>query len=166
MNLDKNRLSQARRMSIVHLPLSNVKISPAENSKDNTLTANGNIDFLVPILYDDHSSNPFIHTYHPDHDNYINSDYSEGISTTEAEGIESWGITRKLNFVFNDVISQSEDINREFFRPSQWGTSLFGGKYYETILFKDANGSSKQHEVKGIFTLKRLNSIGELDASK
>src|SRR5690606_17954391 len=61
-----SQLASARRISAVHLPVS------AGNQPwafTGAMEVGGTLSTVVQVAYDDHASNPFLHTYHPDHDN-------------------------------------------------------------------------------------------------
>ena len=83
-------LDTARRITAVHLPW----------SEDNTpwpvqgeLSFSGTISTSVTNLFNDHSSNPFLHTYHPDHDNKNPKFEDYG---PEGRGQESFDIIRDI----------------------------------------------------------------------
>ena len=60
--LDKNRLNESARLSVVHLPYKNKNTAWKCNGE---LAHNGELITYVDVEYDDHVSSPFIHTYHP-----------------------------------------------------------------------------------------------------
>ncbi len=81
------------------------------------LTGTAAFDFTLG--YTD-SSNPFVHAYHPDHDNM-----DERFSTVLPAGRESNNIRRQITFTFAAQ-------NPNGFDPS-WGSSTLGGTYTEVI---------------------------------
>lgn len=86
--LDPDRLAGARRISAVHLPWT------ADNtgwSFDGPLEADHPISVLVPLDHTDQASNPFLHTYHPDHDN-LDPDFEQELP----RGVESYAIERRI----------------------------------------------------------------------
>ena len=65
------------------------------------------------VDHGDHVANPFLHTYHPDHDN-LNADFD----ATLPRGVESFGIERSMSFVlspsgngFNQIVSMGNTIS-------------------------------------------------------
>jgi hypothetical protein len=91
--------------------------------------------------------NPFVHRYHPDHDN-LNESYS---STLEA-GRESPTITRQITLQFT-----AEDPDR--LQLAGWGSSQLGGIYRETIL-----GLHKAPlRVEGTFRIHLASNVAQLN---
>lgn len=102
----------------------------------------------VVLEYDD-PRNPFMHRYHPDHNN-LRPDYE----TMLDEGIESWTVTRHLTLDFTAA-------DPEFPEGAQagWGDARIGGVYLETI-----EGLHRQDiTVQGVFRLRRVSNIVELN---
>ena len=88
-------------------------------------------------------TNPFVHQYHPDHDN------KDARFNPVGAGVESYTITRAVSFSF--LASPPPGT------PSTgWGTTVLGGDYAETMTgaHRDAITSS------GTFTFRRVNDIG------
>lgn len=143
------QLADARRISSVHLPTS------AGNVPWNctgTMQPGGSLTGSVPLDYNDPSSNPFLHPYHPDHDN-LNAQFT----TTLARGNESYGVTRQitLNFTapgndFNSLTQSTQDLT---------------GNYAEAITFQARGSQTRQYNVLGTFTLKRLSDIATLTSN-
>lgn len=79
----------------------------------------GPLSFTVTLGYN-HPSHPFVHTYHPDHDNM-----DERFEITLPAGRESNAITRSIVFTF-------VPSNPNGFDP-QWGGTRLGGTYRETV---------------------------------
>ena len=99
------------------------------------------------MSYDDQSSNPFLHTYHPDHDN------RNALFTTPplARGVESYGVTRQITLSFtapsnnfNSLTQNSDDLS---------------GNYIEAITFQARGSQTRQYNVLGTFSLKRISDI-------
>lgn len=65
--------------------------------------------------------NPFVHRFHPDHDNL-----DERFETTLPEGQESFSVTRALEFEFLSTDPENLQL-------SGWGDTQLGGIYRETI---------------------------------
>ena len=64
--LDPKELASARRISAAHLPFT---AANAGWPFSGPLALTANITATATVNYDDQVSNPFLHTYHPDHDN-------------------------------------------------------------------------------------------------
>jgi hypothetical protein len=79
----------------------------------------GSLSFTVPLAHDD-ATNPFLHKYHPDHDN-MDARFEQVL----AAGKESPAISRSVTLTFTDVNPRGYD-------PS-WGATQLGGTYTETI---------------------------------
>lgn len=91
--------------------------------------------------------NPFVHRYHPNHDNL---DYD--FETPLAEGRESFTVSRRLELQF-----AGEDPDG--FMLAGWGDSLVGGTYSETI-----TGLHKEPlYVAGTFRLHQVSRVAVLD---
>ena len=86
--LDPAQLARARRISSVHLPWSaaNVPWSCAGE-----LRAGSALGPTVSVGYADPASNPFVHGYHPDHDN-LNATFDGPV----ARGEESYAVDRRI----------------------------------------------------------------------
>jgi hypothetical protein len=74
------------------------------------------------ILWYTNVLNPFVHQYHPDHDNYDDSH-----TTLLADGVECPTITRQITCQFT-----ASDPNG--LPLSGWGDNQVGGIYTETII--------------------------------
>src|SRR4030095_8898543 len=106
----------------------------------------------VPVSCTCQSSNPFLHTYHPDHDNL-----DALFSTPLAQGIESYGVTRQItlsfaapNNDFNSLTQSSDDLS---------------GNYLEAITFAARGSQTRQYNVLGSFSLKRISDITTLTSN-
>ena len=104
-------------------------------------------EFILP--YDDRV-NPFVHAFHPDHDNreFLNSELvAKGDGAAGTGDYESWSVTRKVNFTFaaNDPIGAN---------PA-WNLSVTGGTYKENII-----GLGKTDIITaGVFRLTKVSDI-------
>ncbi len=103
----------ASRVSSSHFPVGLKQLGTG------TLGLTGSLTFSVALGKDD-ASNPFIHTYHPDHDNL-----DERFETTLPAGKESPAVSRTVTLTF----ASSNPLG---FDPA-WGASSLGGTYTETI---------------------------------
>ena len=144
-----SELGVARRISAVHLPASAGNVPW---SFTGTMAPGSSVTGSVPLSYDDQSSNPFIHTYHPDHDNL-----DESFNTPLARGLESYGVTRQitLNFTapdddFKSLTQSSDDLS---------------GSYIEAITFLARGSQTRQYNVLGTFSLKRISDIPTLTSN-
>lgn len=154
--LKKAELASARRISSVHLPFS---------ATNNGWTCNGDvipgqtITTRVNIEYNDQASNPFVHTYHPDHDNLSPSLSSPSV---EPIGKESYKIQRDITLTVN--------ANGTDFRSLSRSGERVTGVYDETITIIGLQTSSgppnqKVYRVRGKFTLYQISKIGHLTAN-
>jgi hypothetical protein len=84
-----------------------------------SLAPTGTLSFTVPLGYDS-DSNPFVHRYHPDHDNL-----DPLFGTKLAAGKESWTVNRAITLTFATSLPSVMD-------PA-WGVSMLGGTYSETV---------------------------------
>ncbi|MDA7515817.1 hypothetical protein N8614_03825 [Akkermansiaceae bacterium] len=142
--------SGAARIVAAHLPLDRVLTATGAVGNDTTLTQTIDIPFNDP-------TNPFVHKYHPDHDN--NS--ASGSALTA--GQESYNVSRAVAFTFTPSPPEGSTIT------TGWGSSVIGGNYAETIqgLSKDSLGVGEGDgiQLSGTFELRRVSEIGELTVS-
>ncbi len=139
-------LAKARRISAVHLPTSagNVPWTFA-----GTMGQGGTLSVTLPLAYDDQASNPFLHTYHPDHDNL---DAQFGLQL--ARGQESYGVTRQMTLAFTDPADDFESLTG--------GSGDLSGRYTEVVTFQSKGTQARQFNVLGSFSLKRISDITRL----
>ena len=117
----------------------------------------------VETLHDDHASNPFLHTFHPDHDNRD----AEFNSAALATGIESYRIVRDIGLAFT--------LPADDFAALTAGTEVLSGDYAEemtligqdyTYLDESENEVSatvtRSYGVQGAFALRRISPIESL----
>lgn len=141
-------LKQARRITAAHLPWS------ANNTGwafDGRLGEQASLTATVALSYDDQAANPFLHTYHPDHDN-LNATF-DGVL---AEGAESYGIQR-------DITLHVQPASDDFVSLVSAATTL-RGNYQEVVQLRGASRSEgvtdrRQLEVRGVFQLKRVSDL-------
>ena len=110
----------------------------------------------VTVAHDEHASNPFLHTYHPDHDN-LDARFSD---TPLPTGFESYRVLREITLSLNP--------------PSDNFTSIVGsgqiieGVYHEILTFEGKQApqgpESRSFISQGKFILRRLNDIPVLTA--
>ena len=98
----------------------------------------------VTIPFDD-PTNPFVHAYHPDHDN------RDARFAPLGAGVESYDLTRRLTFTFTSSPPNGSTIGG-------WGSTIYGGTYAETVEGLNKNPLT----VGGTFTLRRVSEIAEI----
>ena len=107
----------------------------------------------VLIDHNDHASNPFLHTYHPDHDN-LGADFASG----EPVGSESYTIKRDIKLTFNTSGNDFNSLTRSSKRLS--------GIYEETLtligLAATPPVNEKEYAMKGVFVINRISDIATL----
>lgn len=137
--------ASALRFSVAHMPL--------DRAIDDTGSGNsGNVALgaaMVRSLFLDYreGTNPFVHLYHPDHDN--KDARPDGTSTPKAEGEESFSVTRQCTFDFASTAPPG---------VTGWGAQVIGGTYSETL-----TGLHKETiQVSGTFELRRVSEIGSI----
>lgn len=117
------------------------------------LKCSGTISTVIecrPILEssaaDTNPTNPFLHRYHPDHDN-LASDY-------KAFRPEANRISRAITLAF-DSVPKDNPTNP----PPGWGISILGGTYRESVV-----GLAKGAIItEGNFTIRLATDVGELN---
>ena len=104
----------------------------------------------VPLRYDD-PLNPFVHKYHPDHNN-LDEYYEEPLP----DGQESWSITRDVSLEFVDYVASKSVLAAA---DAGWGDQWIGGTYRETV-----TGLHKTPVyVQGTFRLTYVSDVAELN---
>lgn len=145
--LNADYREQARRITAVHLPWT---------ATNTAWVFDGNLGaetVTTTILVDDndHASNPFLHTYHPDHDN-LNPTFQSVLP----QGAESYTIQRDITLTKAGPASDFDSLTSS-------GQAL-AGEYRETItLLGLARGGgtedSQRFQVRGRFSLQHLSNI-------
>lgn len=128
---------QITRISTANLPL----IDPLAMTFDGT-----NLSVRVELPYDD-PTNPFVHPFHPQHDN---KEFRNNEASKLSDGIESYTVARTMTFSFletDPVISGN---------PS-WNISESGGVFTEQV-----SGLNKTIYVQGAFRLERVSRATSL----
>ncbi len=144
--MDPVHLDTARRISAIDLPWSSNNVPWACTG---TLGPGGTLSTTVGLAYDDQASNPFLHTYHPDHDN-LDASYQNELP----RGAESYDITRQITL---DIMPPGNDFNS----LTHAGQSL-SGTYLEAITLTGAGSASRTFHVSGIFAINRISTIATL----
>jgi hypothetical protein len=104
----------------------------------------GTVSCTITIPFND-PTNPFVHQYHPDHDN------KDARFQPVGAGVESYNITRTCTFTFTASPPPGGTT-------IGWGSSVIGGTYAETITGIHKNPIT----VSGTFELRRASEIGTL----
>ena len=144
--LDPRQLASARRVSAVHLP-----VTPTNTiwTFSGPLQAGTSLTATVRQEHSDQASNPFLHTYHPDHDN-LDARFLQPL----AAGFESYTITRVITLTItppgNDFVSLTSS------------GQVFTGVYAETVTLAGKGAESRTFATQGTFSLNRINRIGTL----
>jgi hypothetical protein len=138
--LHPDRKAEAMRLVSSQMPLDRVITGSGSFAVGSSLT------HQIVIPFND-AVNPFVHQYHPDHDNR-----DANLRDLQA-GVESYDITRTCTFTFTQSPPDGSSI-------AGWGTSTYGGTYAETI--RGLNKSPVTLRTSGTFTFRRLSEIAEL----
>jgi len=149
-NLNRNLLKDARRISAVHLPFSEANEGWAFNGP---VVPGATAKATVTTAHDDGGTNPFVHQYHPDHDNL-----DPTFKAQVPRGMESYGIRREITL---RVLPPSTNVF------SLGNSRTMRGWYKETIrLVGLARGGgtndTRDFMVSGPFTLTRISEVGAL----
>jgi hypothetical protein len=141
--LNPEKLSDARRLSSVSFPWSeNNQPWPMQGGflRDGTLAA------VIDLGFDDQRSNPFLHTFHPDHDN-LNSDFD----ATLPAGRESWSVRREVRLNLHAPADDFRSVTRTGDQIDAW--------YDEAITLSGSGGEAKTYDVSGHIVLRRIADV-------
>ncbi len=144
--LDNTQLASARRVSSTQLPWTE---GNAPWTFTGSLTQGSALEVSVDLAHDNQASNPFLHTYHPDHDN-LNATFDAALE----EGAESLRVERVIRL---SVTPPGDD-----FASLTGSTKTMVGRYEETIILHSAETQSRAFAVQGGFALNRVSSISTL----
>lgn len=138
--------SAARRIVATHMPLDRALSSTGSFSIGSDLSC------TIATPFDD-PTNPFVHQYHPDHDN-------KSGQTALLAGQESHSVTRRVTFTFTETPPGGGSA-------TGWGSGVIGGTYGEVVsgLHKDSVGVGTGDGIRlsGIFELRRASELGTLN---
>lgn len=138
-HLKADEKANAQRFVATHLPLDLVLATGSGSvALGQTLVRSISIPF-------NERTNPYVHTYHPDHDN---KDSRFALLTTP---LESPNIGRTLSFTFSATPLPTSS-------PLGWGSTVLGGSYSETITGLHKNPLT----VSGTFELRRVSELGSI----
>jgi hypothetical protein len=141
--IDPALLGSARRISAVHMPWSESN-TPWEMTKVGSVYS---ATIITP--YDNPGSNPFVHQYHPDHDN-LNASFKQVLP----KGNESYGISRS--------ISLSQQAPGSDYVGQTIGSMERRGIYEETLTVEGVGTGVRSFKVVGTFYLNRISPISKL----
>ncbi|MES2707046.1 MAG: hypothetical protein V4726_10640 [Verrucomicrobiota bacterium] len=108
-------------------------------------TAGTTSNWTITVPFDD-ATNPFVHTYHPDHDNISPA------GTPLGNKAESHTITRRCAFTFTAAPPAGNSV-------TGWGSTVLGGTYAESL----EGLNSKPLNVSGTFVMSRISDIAAID---
>ena len=133
-------LGSALRLTSAHLPLNQAIPTAGGFGAGAAMTGTINLPYNDP-------TNPFMHQYHPDHDN------RDARLNPVGNGVESWSVNRIVTFTFDAVAPAGVS--------GSWGSRLLTGTYQEVI-----TGIHRQSiTIGGAFTLRRVSNSGTLITS-
>jgi hypothetical protein len=138
--LHPDRKAEAMRLVSSQMPLDRVL------SGSGSFAVGSILAYQVVLPFDD-PTNPFVHQYHPDHDNR-----DANLLPLKA-GVESYNITRECSFEFTETPPDGSSV-------TGWGTSVYGGNYSEII--KGLNKPSQNLTTSGTFLFRRLSEIADI----
>ncbi len=135
--LAADKLGSAIRLTAAHMPLDRTILTAGSFAPGGSVTGTIGLPFNDPV-------NPFVHQFHPDHDN------RDARFAPVSAGVESWNVSRAVTFTF--AASPPAGAN------ASWGSRLLTGTCSETYtgLRKDTVTAT------GTFTLRRISDIGTL----
>ncbi len=136
--LKTSALASARRISAAHLPAGRVFTGSGN------VTSGSSLACTISLPYDDRT-NPFVHPFHPDHDN------KDARFEPVGEGVESYTVNRATTFTFTSAPPSGGVV-------AGWGSSVIGGTYREII----TGLHSSSIQLDGTFELRRVSEIGTL----
>jgi len=145
--LDPAHLDSARRITATHLPWTDAN---APWPVTGHLQPGGVLTTTVDEAYDDQTSNPFLHTYHPDHDNL-----DATMKIELAQGAESYRITRQMTLTVNPPANDFASLTT--------ASQSLVGFYQETITLGGLAGASRIFYANGTFALNRISSLSTLN---
>ncbi|MGV3772154.1 MAG: WD40/YVTN/BNR-like repeat-containing protein [Verrucomicrobiales bacterium] len=144
--LDADQLASARRITATHLPFS------IENNHWLTAGAiqpGSVVIFTVVESYKDQASNPFLHTFNPNHDN-LDANFKSVLPL----GIESYNITRAIRLTFTGVSNDFSSLTAS--------AQSRDGVYEETMTIGAQGGASRDFKFSGSFNLQLISPIATL----
>lgn len=144
--LDSTQLNSARRITATHLPFSK---SNAPWSASGTFDLGRVLIFNVVESYKDQTSNPFLHTFHPDHDN-LDVNFTQLL----ARGVESYDITRIIKLTFS--------LGGTNFASLTAAAQSRTGTYEETMAIGAEGSASRNFRLSGSYKLQLISPVTSL----
>jgi hypothetical protein len=144
--LDRRQLGIARRISSIHMPWTEGN-TPWNFTGE--LRQGGTLSAVLELPYDAQASNPFLHTYHPDHDN-LDAKFQQVMPV----GFESYRVSRQVSLTVTPPANDFASLTK--------GSQSLSGDYTETIMFYGRGTEFRQFEVRGAFTLNRISRLETL----
>lgn len=141
--LNPATLASARRISSVHFPWTE---SNEPWAFEGAFVRGGVVEARVHLGHDDHRSSPFLHAFHPDHDNL-----DATFSRAEPRGRESWDVERRVRI---RIRPPGED-----FRSLVGASDRIDGLYEETLTFSGVGSEARIHDVSGTIVLRRVSDV-------
>lgn len=111
-----------------------------------TVSHGSSVLWRISVAHND-PTNPFVHTYHPDHDN-LDATFTFPLDS----GVESYAVTRDCSFNFTATPPDGSTV-------AGWGSTILGGTYAETL----TGLNSKPLTVGGGFVMRRISEIPDID---
>ena len=136
--LHASHLAKAVRLSTSHLPTDLVQ------EMSGSLVPSASLTTTVS-LGANHPSNPFLHTYHPDHDNK-----DARFENPALAGTESHAVSRAITLALNAAAGPGDG--------PEWGTNLLSGTFSETV----TGIHKKSIAATGIFAIGKVSDIAVL----
>lgn len=147
IQLKQDLKASALRFSVAHMPLDRV-IEDLGTGNSGNMSLGGTMVRTLSVDYRE-GTNPFVHLYHPDHDN--KDARPDGSSIPKGNGEESYTITRQFTFQFASTAPAGSNA-------TGWGTQTIGGNYSEVL-----SGVHKEDiQLSGTFELRRVSEIGSI----
>ena len=141
--LDASNLASARRISAAHLPWTQANTPWAFSKDGSTWVA------TVNTPHDSVGASPFVHQYHPDHDN-LNAAFNAALP----KGQESYGITR--TFRLTPAVTALD------FDSETSGDSKRFGVYEETVVLEASGSNTRTFRAFGTYSLTRISPVSRL----
>ncbi len=139
-DLKTSELASARRFSSAQLPPDTVVASGT-----GSVALGQTLVRTIPIAHNA-PTNPYVHTYHPDHDNR-NARFDAPVNAF----VENPTISRECSFTFTTTPPAGSSAQG-------WGSSVIGGTYSETVTGIHKTPTT----VTGTFELRRVSEIGSI----
>lgn len=153
--LKADEKATASRIAAVHMPLNRV-LDGTAGTGSGSVAIPGTLVRKISVPFND-PTNPFVHQYHPDHDN------KDAKGNALPAGFESYNIERQVTFTFTAAPPAGSSVT------SGWGSSVIGGTYAETVqgLHKDSAGVGTGNglQITGTFELRRASELGNISVT-